>query len=211
MNLPDFLEFGPLNDLRAAMSAPLRAFDAVPLPTFTLTLAEQGMLKKSGIEIGLDSILVTDDRMLAYKGSRIILYIRNPQMYEPRYHLLNCHKINEMREQNRLGRYVVANREDGLFELERGGKRTLVPLQVCQFCLEMLVWEGFSRQTMSSETRAGIVRQFSLKQFFDRYGRQVAPEKPRPGVVISGAGPRETTDSPAGAPDPVETKQEQPE
>src|SRR6185437_13545466 len=99
---------------------------------------------------------VLGDGTLAYKNQRVILYIRDIKQFRdkspsddhlPRYHLTDCDKLQEMRANNRYGRYVVATRDTGEFQvnLTRNGalRQSDERLTVCQFCLGQLNWENF--------------------------------------------------------------------
>ena len=176
MDLPDFLADPDLTKLREQMEAPLGAFTlSGVLPALDLSVMERSLLQESGIEIPLDAVRVDENRTLTYKNSRVVLYIRTPRgAYLPRFHLCDCPKLRQMREELRLDRYTVSNREDGKFEIEReGGERVLQPLPVCQYCLESLSWEGFSHNRTSHSERARIATEFPLRKFFDTYGRFV--------------------------------------
>jgi hypothetical protein len=58
-----------------------------------------------------------------------------------------------MRRNQRFERYVVANREDGFFQIyivEGIAKPKVVRLNVCQICLDTIGWKGF-RMDLSRE------------------------------------------------------------
>lgn len=182
MKLPDLTAFEPLNELRRLMGAELGEF--VPAKNSpTLTADEIDRLARSGIEIPLDQVRVLPDGTLAYKNARVVLYIRDVNQYRrhaigddnlPRYHISDCTKLQEMRANNRFDRYVVATREDGLFELNiraadssryRGQTHRL---RVCQFCLGKIHWDGFEYKIPTVHKRK-IVGEFTLSRFFERY------------------------------------------
>lgn len=198
--LPDFLQDGSLNSLRQQMGA--TALGSIPEPDFTstrLTFDERERLLDSGIDIkSLDEIRKLDDGTLAYKDRRIILYIRDVPRYSgrsvteqnmPRFHISNCDKLREMRSQQRIGRYVVAARQDGYFQINliEGEviNSSIENLKVCQRCLEQLHWENFS-QTLPQTTRHDMVRRFSLKKFFETYPRDLLDAN---GFESEGSGP----------------------
>lgn len=160
------------------MRAPLGQFQGVPLPPLILSLKEQEQLQESGIEIPIEEIRILANQTLAYKDTHVVLYIRTPKNYEPKFHIANCEKLKQMRSNHRFDRYVVSTREDGAFEIEKFGQNKTVHLEVCQYCLNYLEWMGFSHQKMSSEDRRKMVRSFSLKEFFNQYGRLISQEFP---------------------------------
>jgi hypothetical protein len=174
MNLPDFLSDPDLTRLRESIGASLGRFQAGFLPDLDLSVIEKADLAESGIEIPLDDVQTDANGTLIYKNGRVVLYIRTPRGASfPRYHICNCPKLRQMRLENRFDRYTVSSRENGTFEIEREGKRTIQPLDVCQYCLETLSWEGFSHNGMTSIARARIAQTFPLRKFFDTYGRFV--------------------------------------
>ncbi len=178
MELPDFLADPELTRLRERIGAPLGSFTPGVLPELDLSMMEEALLKESGIEIALDAVQTDVNGTLTYKNGRVVLYIRTPRGSSlPRYHICNCPKLRQMREELRFDRYTVSNREDGIFAIEREGTRILQPLSVCQYCLGTLAWEGFSHDRMSSAERARIAKEFPLKKFFDTYGRFVTLNK----------------------------------
>ncbi len=175
MDLPDFLADPDLTRLRERIGAPLGTFTPGILPELDLSMMEEALLKESGIEISLDAVRTDANGTLIYKNGRVVLYIRTPRGGTlPRYHICNCPKLRQMREELRFDRYTVSNREDGRFEIEREGKRILQFLPVCQYCLGTLAWEGFSHDRVSPSERARIAKAFPLRRFFDTYGRFVA-------------------------------------
>ena len=80
-----------------------------------------------------------------------------------------------MIEQGRFKKkYVVSTRDDGLFKIHRirngNIKKLETPLDVCQNCLEELQYKSFSLQ-MSPQSRRAAVQRFTLKTFFEDFGR----------------------------------------
>jgi hypothetical protein len=157
-----------------------------------LTLEEIEQLSRSGIEIPLDQVRILEDGTLAYKNSRVILYIRDVAQYRntgfkqdelPRFHVSDCKKLQEMRANKRFERYVVATREDGSFELNisikgnQGFERRTERLNVCQFCLGKLGWQGFD-SSLPQPQRRTIVSGFTLNDFFKTYGKTLIINEP---------------------------------
>jgi len=184
MKLPDFTEFEPLNDVRRMMGAKLGTFIPAKNSPY-LTPDEIERLARSGIEIPLDQVRVLDDGTLAYKDSRVVLYIRDvaqngrdvlTEENMPRFHISECRKLQEMRSIQRFERYVVATRDDGRFELNiklrssQNYHQITEQLRVCQFCLGKIGWEAFDYQ-MPRSKRIEMVRKFTLYDFFKKYGK----------------------------------------
>lgn len=192
MKLPDYIQFEPLNRLRQLMGAELGRFTPAINP-HRLTVEEIEQLSRSGIEIPLDQVRILDDGTLAYKNSRVILYIRDVVQYRnsritqydlPRFHVSDCTKLQEMRANKRYERYVVATPENKSFELNikrKGAKkfeRRIEQLDICQFCLGKLGWQGFNYRLPNPRKRA-IVSAFTLTDFFKTYGKTLIIKNPR--------------------------------
>lgn len=194
MKLPDFTNDPELNALRRVMGAPLRDYTPPASTTAPLTEAEIEILAKSGMDIPLDDVHVLPDGTLAYKNQRVVLYIRDVRNYRnnhsldrqdlPRFHVSNCDKLKEMRANKRYDRYVVATRDDGIFqinlvgEFERKEQREL-PLNICQFCLSTINWDNFVARRRRAKDRTSIVTAFKLKDFYERYDRTFIADEPK--------------------------------
>jgi hypothetical protein len=93
----------------------------------------------------------------------------------PKYHLAMCDTLNKMIEEGRYKkRYVVATRDDGKFSIQRIRAEIVVKsdeaLDVCQQCLDELKYKLFTRN-MDRSRRVDAVRNFSLKGFFEEFGK----------------------------------------
>jgi hypothetical protein len=185
MKLPNFYVFDPLNRLKEKMGIALETvgsldvlIDAARLTAFEL----EKLASQDGLDISLDDLKVLFDGTLAYKDSRVLLYIRDVAIYgehepEPRYHLSNCATLQQMREKKRFNsRYVVATNIDGTFNLNLiDGTRTrtkLTKLSVCQNCLGLLEFDGF-RMNWRRPQRVIAVKSFTLERFFVQFPRSL--------------------------------------
>ncbi len=190
MKLPDFTEDMGLRALLQSMGASPRAYVA-PASSGQLTSEEIDRLAREGIEIPLDEVRVLEDGTLAYKNQRVVLYIRDQKQYHrskddalPKFHVSNCDKLREMRANNRYDRYVVSTRETGRFQINRRlfnatqYKQSEERLSVCQFCLSLLDWKQFKRARKNTLTKREVVSNFSLKEYFDEYGRALFSQLP---------------------------------
>ena len=192
MKLPDFIQDPLLNALRQAMGAPLGVLQPARNRD-TLTREEIDALTSKGIDVELSAVQVLPDGTLAYKNSRVILYIRDIAYYRedepihlPRFHISDCKTLEDMRANNRFERYVVATREDGQFALNvipRNGSNGTVQsiterLSVCQNCLNRLRWDGFKLR-MNKHTRLDSVDRFRIANFFAAYGKTLVTKSPQ--------------------------------
>lgn len=179
--LIDFFEMPHLNQLRYEMGAPLaKNFKA----TMEITLLDEESIRKLGIEgidVSFDEIKPQKDKTLGYKGQRVLVYIRDVNNYSdqsditlPKFHISYCKTLEKMRSKGRWERYVVANKDDGYFNVRiNNGNSEFKQLNVCQTCLENLCWKDFSIFRMPSQEKRKIVNQFSIPEFFRKFPKSV--------------------------------------
>ena len=191
MKLTDFSGFEPLNSLKEKMGISRDVFGDLTVLIDAGRLSElelEKLTSQDGLEISIDDLRVLDDGTLAYKNSRVLLYIRDVAVYgghqsQPRYHVADCSTLIGMREQKRFAkRYVVSTRMDGQFNLnfiEGGTSRSgLHRLFVCQNCLGCLNFNGFL-QNWPRRKRSTAVQSFTLEDFFTQYPRSLHTENPK--------------------------------
>lgn len=162
-------QIGQLITLKRRMGIP----DDVYGQLFGLSGIEQKQLETDGIVVSPDDIETADDYTLTYKGERVVLYIRDVNNYsghenDPRFHIAQCSTLNDMFAKNRKHRYVISQREDGLFTLNYHNSTQTVEkqLQVCQHCLDLLEYNGFYYRNPYKED---IIQNFSITEFFIQY------------------------------------------
>lgn len=180
MRLPDFVHFELLNRLKQQMGISADEFGsfAVTITPGGLTIEERARLGSGdGIEVSWDDLTVLANGTLAYKDSRVLLYIRDVTYFgddfsEPRYHVATCRTIESMHSQRRIERYVIATEPNGVFRmniLTGGGIRTeRKRLRVCQNCLDAISFNGFGLY-MQRRQRMQYVNDFTPEQFFAQY------------------------------------------
>jgi hypothetical protein len=191
MKLPNFYMFEPLNVLKEKMGLGRDAvgnIDVLVDPGRLTAIELERLTSQDGLDISLDDLKVLEDGTLAYKDSRVLLYIRDVAVYgdreaEPRYHLSNCSTLKEMRERKRFSsRYVVSTRTDGQFNLNiiKGANTNtrLTRLSVCQNCLGFLSFNGF-RMYWRRPQRVAAVRSFELDDFFRRFPKSLHTQTPK--------------------------------
>lgn len=190
MKLPDFFQFSELNALKDRMGIPFGTYGSL------VVVVEEGRLNEDeldkltsydGLDIAsLEDLRELDDGTLAYKNSRVLLYIRDHSIYgnrsvDPKFHVSNCETLLDMKRRARFARYVVATRLDGTFRVNliEGARRRqeLRRLAVCQNCMDKLHFDGF-RMTSPRPTRSSIVQNFTIAKFFERYPKILHIEIP---------------------------------
>ncbi len=181
MRLPNFYEFEPLNSAKERMGIPRNVYGSLTVPIAVGRLTElelEKLTSPNGLDISGDELTILPDGTLAYKNSRVILYIRDITVYKkdeeirPRFHLANCATLQQMREYNRFDRYVVSVSTNGWFDInviDSGITRKMTcELYVCQNCLNLLNFDGFMMKWSQSE-RLSFVRHFKIDRFFEKY------------------------------------------
>ncbi|MCI1899747.1 MAG: HNH endonuclease [Enterobacter sp.] len=184
--LPNFLNWELLNTLRHEMSAPLTESFVLDVHFKQIDIPIVERLRNAGIDVNIDDIKIHDDGTLIYNGFRVLLYIRDissiaGQTRMPKYHFSYCKALETMQKNSRFGRYVVANRDSGEFQvnvMDSNIKTQTVRLNVCQNCLDTIRWKGFDMQKMARPMRLNIVSHFSLLDFFREYPRDLVNVKP---------------------------------
>jgi hypothetical protein len=191
MKLTDFAGFEPLNALKDKMGIPREALGDLTVSVDAARLSElelERLASPDGLEISPDDLRVLEDGTLAYKNSRVLLYIRDVStnghhQSHPRYHVSNCGTLVAMREKKRFNtRYVVSTRMDGEFNLNfidgNISRSETHRLFVCQNCLGHLSFNGFM-QYWNRRQRKIAVDSFTLETFFIQYPRSLHIENPK--------------------------------
>ncbi len=181
MKLPDFTKSAELTALKVRMGIRADHLVSFSATASAARLSEDELDRLTsgiGIDVSFEEIVVLDDGTLAYKGRRVLLYIRDVSHYGrreglPKYHLANCNVLQDARRSGRFGRrYVIANRIDGKFQINMlsGGRAAASSerLNVCQVCLSALRIDGFSFQIQQQERRRRV-EVFRPQKFFDLY------------------------------------------
>ncbi|WP_028374332.1 hypothetical protein [Legionella lansingensis] len=187
VKLVNFFEFSSLNQLRQLMGAELVKefkFDT------GISLLGEDFIKRldgDGVEIeSLDEIdLFRHDKTLACKGQRVLIYIRDVNIYGedrelPKYHISSCRTLVDMWRKKRSERYVIQNREDGVFQVRitKDGQTKVrhEKLNVCRNCLTNLNWQDYSEREKSHKNR--IVADFLIAEFFKKFPKSLLSVTP---------------------------------
>lgn len=148
MNLIDFLEFEPFNEMRAKMGTDqLGQFELFD-PEIHLTGDERSLLARQGLTLPRERIGRLLDFTLSYKNSRIAL------IEQQRLHLAQCPELPD------ADRVVVAT-----------SLRPFDPVpRVCAACLQHLTFRGYDESKARKERyNANVLENFSLEQFWKDY------------------------------------------
>ncbi|MFW2601921.1 HNH endonuclease [Aliarcobacter butzleri] len=145
MKLPNFFEFEPLNILRKRMNAKIIQ-DIEIVKVDVLSEDELSKLTSVGLDISIDDLKVLEDGTLAYKNTRVILYIRDWSFNSghPKYHISDCKTLQDMRSKGREKRYVISSRDDGVFNVNMNFENKDLKLSLCWNCFKKIKWSEFS-------------------------------------------------------------------
>jgi len=191
MKLPDFFASIELNSVKRRMGIPRDVYGNLFAKVDPGRLTEdeiERLVSPDGLDIESGDLTVLNDHTLAFKGRRVLLYIRDVPIYgnqrdvSPKFHIANCRTLVQMKEQNRFNRYVVSQNTSGVF-LVHVIEKTVVDkrkmrLLVCQNCLSKLAFEGFD-DTLGGPERKARVSAFTLDKFFTTYPRSLHPKNPQ--------------------------------
>jgi hypothetical protein len=125
MKLPNFLVSNDFIRLKSSMGIPrdkLGDLQAIEIRHRRTTREELRQLSEEGLDVDKEDVIPLPDGTLSYKDRRVLLYIRDISHYggnysEPRFHFADCATVRQMRENLRFGRFVIADHENGTFEL----------------------------------------------------------------------------------------------
>lgn len=176
MRLPDFKQHDSFNQLRSRMNAQLVDWSEGGVWN-SIDIDE--ILETTGHDISPEELTIARDGTLEYKGRKVVVYIRDQRVqYQPyKFHVADCKKLTEMRENDRYYRYVVSNRTDGTFTVnsfDHGRiveKDTTKKMSICRYCLIHLNYEGYANR--NDQTRTRILESFELDDFFQKYPSQI--------------------------------------
>ena len=195
MKLPDFTHFKPFNELRDSMGANRLGDFTLIIPALRITHEEEVLLESAGVEIeSLDSIYELEDGTLAFKNTRVLLYIRDVNASNgryshskllPKFHVSWCGTLQTMKANKRFDRYVLSTRTDGVFEIRKTGRyqsstvKSDVSLDVCKNCLDKVNYLGYKNGADWSNNQE-IFSEFSLEKFFKKFPKSPLNSKPKP-------------------------------
>ena len=178
MKLPDFRLYEPLNILKERMGIPRDEYGSISVVVAAggLTVDQLKTLVTLGIDVGWEDLTHISNGTFAYKGNRVLLYIRDVTQYgnqvpQPKYHLLTCTTIDRMHNNGRAQRYVVSTRTDGIFRVNvtshMGRRGEELRLKVCKNCVAQLDFDSYTR--MNGANRQAYVDRFMPEHFFAKY------------------------------------------
>lgn len=148
MELVDFLQFEPFNEMRSAMGTDQLGYFELFDPNIHLTGEERSQLDRHGLSLPSHRVGRLLDHTLCYKNTRIVLVGAGC------YHLSHCDQLAAAEE------VTIAT-----------SLQPLNPLaSVCNACLQLLGYQGYDEQKGRKEGYNARVRaDFSLQEFWREY------------------------------------------
>jgi hypothetical protein len=185
MKLPNFYNFEPMNILKQRMGIPRDRYGTLDIEVQPPRLSAESLEKlgKEGLDVSFSQLRFLDDGTVAFEGRRVLVYIRDRSQFNglPKFHFASCSTLVAMHSNQKIDKYVVATRMDGLFDLNItgfGGKtKTTSRLAVCKNCLERLNYKGYYH-SLPNATKAKLVSSFSISEFFDEYSNSLIDNMP---------------------------------
>lgn len=155
------------------IEVPLKAQSLDPLEEIRIKIIE-------GIEIDISDVDINEGALLNYKGLHVILYIKDHRKYldktingtsSYRFHISDCDKIQEMKSNQRLERYVVTQNTSGQFKvtgtINGRQKEVVAEIKVCKLCLKKINYKGYATKDMYLKNQ--IFDNFKILDFFSMY------------------------------------------
>ncbi len=137
------------------------------------------ILETKGIDVDIDDIEIMPNGLLGYRGEQILLHIKEISSFSqyslPKFHFYQCGKLNSMKNAGRFDRYVVTQRKDGTFLVDKKigyneyEKNKIEKLSVCYFCLS---WYNKKYRKRYS------VDDFNIAAFFENFTNTPITHKP---------------------------------
>jgi hypothetical protein len=158
-----------LENIRIAMGADLIRHGSTEWAS-TIPSNIIGILVTDGADVPINDVFVNPNGTLEYLGRRILVYIRDQHAFNYKFHFVDCTTLKTMRQQNRYNRYVVTERTDGYFvvnrENERGEKiRREDKLGVCKCCLKEFNYQNYNNLTQREQSDK--INKFNIEEFFN--------------------------------------------
>ena len=188
MELMDFTEFEPFNDLRRKMGTDRLGYFELFDPAIHLTGSERSELENVGRLVKPNELRILPDKTLAIKNSRVLAYnpdeswYRNHRQY-PTYHVAFCSQLEELIKQQPEQDLLATTRIDQDYELVRirpSGEVTMVShgFVVCKHCLHSLRQQLRPKDTVGRHSRSrSPVISMAIRPYLQQTRRTRATEK----------------------------------
>lgn len=182
MKLPNFIKNNVFKEIRRNLNINegyVASCDFnINFNQLNLKLAEFEVLEHGkGLEISLHNLDAGIDNTISYDDHNVIVYIRDQYAYKSKYkyHVSWCKTLRDMRDNNKLNRYIISRRTDGLFNVnildavnhQLLKQDVLEELQICKYCLGEINYKGYKYKKAYEKNK--IYESFSLEEFLKEY------------------------------------------
>ncbi|MGL5099830.1 MAG: hypothetical protein ACRC6B_07365, partial [Fusobacteriaceae bacterium] len=132
MKLIDFNNFLPFKKIREQMNIAKDFKPDFESSKAILEAIKFGYIKTKGLDVSIDELIVSSNKTLEHKdfpGQKMLVYIRDfigdynkdfsSMTSYPRFHVAWCSTLQTMHQEKKYERYVVNQRNDGIFLLNK--------------------------------------------------------------------------------------------
>lgn len=188
MKLINFNEFLAFKNMREKMGIPENYKPNFENLNIKIT-TNWSDIKTKGLDISIDELYVAADKTLEHKdypGQKMLVYIRDymgdyvkdeeDMASFPKFHISWCTALERMHKSKKYDRYVVSQRNDGVFLLNKTLSGKIVEkdielkLNVCKYCLGNLNYKGYGT---SYQAKNEIFNNFTVKDFLNEYNTEI--------------------------------------
>lgn len=189
MKLINFNEFLAFKKMREKMGIPEDYKPNFESSEAILREIKFKEIKTKGLDISIDELYVAEDKTLEHKdfpGQKMLVYIRDfmgdyvknekDMSSFPKFHISWCSTLDTMHKSKKYDRYVVSQRNDGIFLLNKTLSGKVVKkdieleLLVCKNCLKNLGYKGYGS---SYQMNTHIFDNFKVKDFLNEYNTEI--------------------------------------
>lgn len=192
MKLINFNDFLAFKRMREKMGIPKDYKPSFESSEAILKEIKFKEIKTKGLDISIDDLCIAKDKTLEHKdfpGQKMLVYIRDfmgdyikdekDMAYFPKFHISWCSTLDKMHKSQKYDRYVVSQRNDGVFLLNKTSNGKVVKndieleLLVCKNCLRTLGYKHYGASPSISEE---VFNNFTVKEFLDEYNTDIYVE-----------------------------------
>lgn len=189
MKLINFNDFLAFKRIREKMGIPKDYKPSFESSEAILREIKFKEIKTKGLDISIDELYVAEDKTLEHKdfpGQKMLVYIRDfmgdyikdekDMASFPKFHISWCSTLDKMHKSQKYDRYVVSQRNDGIFLLNKTSNGKVVKsdieleLLVCKNCLRTLGYKHYGASPSISEN---VFNNFTVKEFLDEYNTNI--------------------------------------
>lgn len=137
-------------------------------------------LETKGIDVTIDDISIASSGLIKYNGEQILLHIKEVANFGygyklPKFHFYDCNTLKKMRSSGRFDRYVVTQRKDGTFLIDKrinGNDYDRDVIQKLDCCRNCLNWYN------KNYDKNYDTEDFSIAKFFKQFNNTPIVKKP---------------------------------